>query len=139
MTLEYSGRTTAYEHKHEEGWQANTFAGPNALRDVAVIEAQWSNMPIEVEQDVKDIWRYLDFGNDNYYWKTSIYDILEMLKDEGHGVGLDVERFITPPAGESYGDNYGWQPYNTKLEYLLQWMEEQGLEETESVLIHWWW
>ena len=66
--LPYSGRTSTYEHKHGNAWEKTPFAGNPAVTTMRVVNAQWSNMPVEVENDVKSLWRYCEFGNDNYYW-----------------------------------------------------------------------
>ena len=125
MTLPYSGRTTCYEHKRE-GWEATPGHGKDAIRTVKLIEAQWSNMPVEVEEDVKAAWKDHELGNDVYYWSTS----LELIREEG-AEGREYEVFDS--------DAVKWVTKKTNYAYLIQWLEEQGVEEKEELLIHWWW
>ncbi|MBV5347781.1 hypothetical protein JZU46_06170 [bacterium] len=64
---EYSGRTTAYAHKHE-GWETKGLnVGDDCIQQHTIFEAQWSNCPIEVEAEVKKLWSDREFGNDYYY------------------------------------------------------------------------
>ena len=66
---EYSGRTTCYEHKHGDSWKKTPGAGSDCIQQVILFDVQWSNCPIEVEEEVKKLWREEDFGNDCFYYK----------------------------------------------------------------------
>lgn len=125
MTLEYSGRTSAYEHKHGDAWKETPGAGREAISTIKLIEAQWTNMPVEVETAVVAAWHYLEYGNDIYYWKTSLESIRDLGK-EGRCVDRDF-------------NGKQWIETPNDLGYLIQWLEEQGVEENEKLLIHWWW
>lgn len=72
----WSGKTSSFHHKHN-----NTPNPPNstntALTKVWVLDAQWTNCPIEVEDEVKKIWsESYDLGNDNYYLKSTLTDLI---------------------------------------------------------------
>lgn len=64
--MEYSGKTT----NSREGIGD---PGPAAIKQVTVFDVQWSDCPIEVEEEVKKLWRYYEYGNDHYIhkWETS--------------------------------------------------------------------
>lgn len=65
MSLPYSGVTTAYPHKHhpDEPLPPDT---PKALRKEWFLDAQWTDLPVEVENDIKRLWRARKLGNDDY-------------------------------------------------------------------------
>ena len=42
------------------------------LRKQLVLDVQWSNCPIEVVDEVKDIWKNNCYGNDNFIHKYKI-------------------------------------------------------------------
>lgn len=74
--LEYSGQTSSYTHK----WNPDKPNDPktkSGLRKVWFLDAQWSTCPIEVENEVKMLWRDCDLGNDDYMLKRSVEDLLE--------------------------------------------------------------
>lgn len=66
MTV-YSGRTTSYSHKRND-WETYPPNGQEAIQKVTVFEVQWSNCPVEVEREVKDLWSNNDLGNDVFYY-----------------------------------------------------------------------
>lgn len=72
----YSGRTSSYSHKHA-GWEERQPDGPKAVRKVTFVDAQWSDMPVEIESIIKNLWRRYELGNDHYILKSSINDLLE--------------------------------------------------------------
>ena len=74
MTTEYSGRTSAYSHKFDD-WKEKPSNGVAAISKVTLIEAQWSDMPVEVEEDVKRIWQSWEFGNDHYYFSITLEEL----------------------------------------------------------------
>jgi len=41
---------------------------PPALSQVWLLEAQWSDIPKDVQDEVKKIWRENNYGNDYYYF-----------------------------------------------------------------------
>lgn len=63
----YSGRTTAYQHKDDD-WHKHKGPFESSIRSMVVFEAQWSDCPIEVEAEVKKLWRDNEFGNDHFYY-----------------------------------------------------------------------
>lgn len=139
--LPYSGKTSAYEHKHGDSWKSNKFSGKPAVTTIKLINAQWTNMPVEVEDEVKELWRYCELGNDNYYWNGSIEELDEMMEpyEDGDAFGIEVEYWIDRQPDNKDDDHWGWKKKRTTLPYLRQWLEEQGFKPEEKFLLHWWW
>lgn len=67
MKTKYSGRTTAYEHKHPD-WQTKRFQTTPAIHRATIFDVQWTDCPVEVEEAVKKLWQDYDLGNDNVYF-----------------------------------------------------------------------
>lgn len=72
----YSGRTTAYEHKHP-GWETRDGNETDCIQQKTVFEVQWSNCPVEVEAEVIRLWQDYNFGNDSHYfsWESEENEI----------------------------------------------------------------
>jgi hypothetical protein len=111
--MSYSGYTTLYEHL----WAKRKGEPPPLIPDNAnqgvqkvwMLDAQWSTCPIEVEEQVKGLWRSYELGNDRYMLKMSINDLLEIHSDE----------------------------YPT--DRIVQYLKENGVSDEDRVIIHWWW
>lgn len=65
--MQYSGRTTAYSHKHD-GWQTRKCDGVKAIQQKTIFEVQWSDCPVEVEDEVRKLWIDAELGNDRYFY-----------------------------------------------------------------------
>lgn len=106
----WSGRTSLHGHK-DENWRDYVITDNDrrGVHHVVMLDAQWSTCPVEVEQQVKDLWRAYELGNDHYIIKTSINDLLEV-----HSV-------------EHPND------------LIVQYLRENNVGEDEQVIIHWWW
>ena len=131
--IEWSGRTSAYVHKHEP-WQGADLSGtPNGVRKVYFLDAQWSTCPIEVEEQVKDLWRMYDLGNDRYMLRRSINDLLD---DASPEAGNMVEHWHWGPTKE---EQLGWVEQPACFDAIVQYLREQGVPDDEEVIIHWWW
>src|SRR4051812_38994575 len=87
--MEYSGRTSSLQHKRVD-WQE--YKGPftPAFSQETVFNAQWTDCPFEVEEEVQKLWQNREYGNDNYYHNWSSVDdgkrhpvIDEYLKSKG--------------------------------------------------------
>lgn len=63
----YSGRTTCYEHKRGD-WEKTPGAGAECIQQHTIFDVQWTNCPVEVEDEVKRLWLNVEYGNDNYYF-----------------------------------------------------------------------
>lgn len=112
--VEYSGRTTAHEHKFDD-WAKKTIRNPTpAVQQVYVFNAQWTDCPVEVEAEVKQLWRDREFGNDNYYAKWDRDDDAGWTEEDGDENKLFREK------------------YPIIDEYLMS-------KGVEKCLIHWWW
>jgi hypothetical protein len=127
--MEYSGRTTAYEHKDdsanpdEKPWSEIPHSGPMAVRRDWILDAQWSDCPIEVEDDIRRLWRFEELGNDNFILKRSISDFLKMLDQDFEEWDEVQMKWIKQPF---------------KLDYLIDYLR-QNLADDEKIFIHWWW
>lgn len=122
----WSGITSSYHHKwNKTPNPPDTEAG---LRKVWFLDAQWSTCPIEVENQVKDLWRIEELGNDKYLIKTSIERLVEQEIEE-----YDVEQWDNEASK--------WKKVKLKTNAIVQWIREQApeMKEDELVIIHWWW
>lgn len=78
--LKWSGVTSSYAHKCDPT-ATNPPDTKEALRKVWFLDAQWSNCPVEVEDDVKALWTERELGNDNYVYFTTLEDLRELGKE----------------------------------------------------------
>jgi hypothetical protein len=44
------------------------FKNNPALTETVVLEGQWTDLPEEVVDDIRQLWQDYEFGNDNYYY-----------------------------------------------------------------------
>lgn len=65
----YSGRTTSHSHKFDNWKETPTEIISDCIKNVILFDVQWSNCPIEVEAEVKRLWKNMEFGNDFYYYE----------------------------------------------------------------------
>jgi hypothetical protein len=124
-SLPYSGVTSSYNHKWNPE-QPNSPDTKQGLRKVWFLDAQWSTCPVEVENQVKDLWRFYELGNDNYIFKTSVDELLGMVEEE-----VTVERWKGMPDG--------WVEGPLEVDYLVQYIREHDIPDDEDIIIHWWW
>lgn len=68
---EYSGRTTAYAHKFP-GWETRDGTAEDCIKQMTVFDVQWSSCPIEVQEEVHQLWRDYECMNDKCIvkWET---------------------------------------------------------------------
>lgn len=122
----WSGRTTAYEHKDKfpAKLRATTAKG---FRKVWMLDAQWSTCPVEVEDQVRNLWTFHEFGNDHYVLRTSVKD----LKREYDGCKVNV---YNPEKGVR-------EDVPVKTDLIVRYIYEMAPEirDDEQILIHWWW
>ena len=124
MTLPYSGKTSSYHHKwHDTPNPPDTPAG---LRKVWFLDAQWSTCPVEVEEQVQDLWKLHELGNDRYMLQISV-ETLQQYQKEGE------EEFVDKWDGSK------WVKTQLKVDYVIQYIREHGIPDNEEVIIHWWW
>lgn len=109
MTL-YSGRTTAYEHKHGDAWKQSLHAGPDCIQQQTIFDVQWSNCPVEVEEEVKRLWLDMELHNNVCYYSWSGW----IKNDEYDGPSEDAEAYPI----------------------IAEYLKTRGVTEC---LIHWWW
>ncbi len=87
--MEYSGRTTSHSHKFDD-WKERKGSDNPAIKQVTLFDVQWSDCPVEVEEEVKKMWGDFGLGNDRFYFDwgdaevASRYPIInEYLKSKG--------------------------------------------------------
>lgn len=102
-----------------------------ALKQQWVLDAQWTDCPVEIEEIVKNLWRYHELGNDNYMLRRSINDFLEIEQD-----GFEVEQWFW---GETEEEKKGWVVAPASLQPLIDYLREKGIPDDEDIIIHWWW
>ena len=84
-----------------------------AIRTVTLIESTWSNMPLEVRDEVQELWIMLEYGNDVYYYSGSIQDLEEWAE--------------------------GANNPNFKVDNLCKWLRMNGFKDEDRFLLHHWW
>lgn len=126
--LLFSGRMTAYEHKHlKPGDPVPNIKPAEAVRKAWILDAQWSDCPVEIEDIVRQLWRMNELGNDRYILKLSIEDMVENYADEAEAEVWQNE------------EPRGW--VNQKIDFvtLAAYLRSKGIKDDEDVWIHWWW
>ena len=122
----WSGRTTAMEHKRKfpAKLKPNTKQG---FRKVWLLDAQWSTCPVEVEEQVKALWRFYERGNDYHIISTSLRELATGYEN------AEVELYNT------LSKRWGTVPLKTDLivKYILE--VEPTIGENDQIFIHWWW
>lgn len=81
-----------------------------AIQDIKILEAQWSDLPEDIYEEVVQLWRDRELGNDYYYYPFDVENEKYMGDDEDY-------------TGEGYPK-------------LVAYLEERGIKD---ILIHWWW
>lgn len=66
-----SGRTTSHSHKFD-GWENKEPDGENSVRKMTILDVQWSDCPVEVEEEVKSLWKFLELRNDYCVVKVNV-------------------------------------------------------------------
>ena len=121
--MEWCGRTTLHKHKFDD-WKNHpvTEQDKKGLRKVSFLDVQWSTCPVEVQDQVRDLWVDYELGNDHSIIKASINDLKEM-------------------AGDFYEEEGIKEDYKTtKTDAIVQYLKEQGItNDEEEIIIHWWW
>lgn len=97
-----------------------------ALTKQWVLDAQWTDCPLDVEQVVKDLWRYHELGNDKYMLRASIDSLRELVT-----AGEEVNKF------DEVKREWGYTPL--VVQPLIDYLIEKGIPEDEVIIIHWWW
>ena len=87
-----------------------TYKNDSAITNKVVVTAQWSDMPEEVVEEVKDLWRNMEFGNDYYYYPWGEQDF------------YDAEN-------EDIGEEFGYP-------VIAKYLREHNI--TECLILFWW-
>lgn len=89
----------------------NKFDDKPALQKRWVLEAQWSDCPIEIEEIVGELWSVAGLRNDNNVYITTIEGLLE--------------------------EEYRIDESSRKM--LVDYLRETGVQDGETVYIYYWW
>ena len=98
--IKWSGRTTAYPHKRNPKILLSDDT-PKGVRKQFVLDVQWTTTPIEVEEQVQELWQHFELGNDSYILKLTIEGLQEHENTDAivqylreNGVGEDDQVWI---------------------------------------------
>ena len=127
--INWSGRTAAYEHKFDDWKDKDISSVLPGFSKKWILDAQWTTCPIEVYEEVRDLWYFHELGNDNYILKTSIED-LTFQEDE---VPL-VSKVVRDQNG-----NIDRKDLPLITENIKAYAKMHGLKDDEEFWIHWWW
>lgn len=121
----WSGKTSSYHHKWND--TPNPEGEEAGLRKVWFLDAQWSTCPVEVENQVKDLWRLYECGNDKYIIKMDMKELINMAENPHDYCA--VERRVDGK----------WVEGPIDVTAILQYARETGVQDDERIIIHWWW
>ncbi len=107
--MKFSGRTTSLSHK-VNNWKGKKANGKPCVRDIKLIDIQWSTCPVEIEDIVREMWQSRELGNDHYHLKFQGW---EHLRD----ISTSDEHF----------------------KIFKEYLESQGVKEDDECFIYWWW
>lgn len=106
--MNFSGRTTCHPHKFGD-WQNKKCDGKPCVRAIKLVDVQWSDCPVEIEEIVRKMWQSNELGNDHYVIKFKSFEDLE------YGIEADEYKLLT------------------------EYFESQGIKDGDECFIHWWW
>lgn len=140
--VEFSGRVTAYAHKNEanlpEGgdWKDVPYKAPSAIQTETIFRAQWSDCPVEVEEEIKKLWRWQELRNDNCYFRWKRDEEFTVWAKENHRqLPAPTERLEEFGTTDDDGENY-----EIKLCDLFPLTDYYLMSKNiEECLINWWW
>lgn len=81
------------------------------MKKTWILETTWNkDCPLEVNKEVGNLWSdYLEYGNDYYYWSTSLDELKQMLNE------------------------------GTQVKAIIDYVEPFVDDSKEQILIHYWW
>lgn len=87
-----------------------TYKDVDPVKQVTILDVQWSNLDEEIVDEVRDLWRERELGNDYSYLPFNVAD-------------------------EEYDqENEEWGVFKTPK--LIEYLKSRGIED---ILIHFWW
>ena len=107
----WSDKTSSYHHKWND--TPNPKDVKPALKQVWVLDLQWSDCPEELEREAKYIWQSWSLGNDHCYKEFTLEDLKS---DYSTDLPL-INKYISE-----------------QIEF-----RNLDIKEKEQILIHWWW
>ena len=111
-----------------------------ALSRKFVLEVTWTDCPDDVKRVVRDLWRHCELGNDDFYLRRSIDDMIESYqdwqKDDPTYDGPPFEPTMVDRWDRGLGD---WKSRLLDVQPLIDYLRAQGVSDHEEVFIHYWW
>lgn len=95
-----------------------------ALHKMWVLDAQWTDCPLDVYQIIRRLWTVHNLGNDVYILRRSIDDLLELEDLFTEEWDNQKREYVTEPL-----DIYP----------LIKYLRDKGIPDDEDIIIHWWW
>jgi hypothetical protein len=90
-----------------------------AITSVFIVEAQWSDIPEDVYEEIRDLWYANEYGNDHYYYSWISEDFATAEDDDwAEEVGIE--------------DEYRYKK-------IAKYLRDNGLGPNDKILIHYWW
>lgn len=105
---------------------------PEALRKCWILDAQWSDLSKEAKEEVSNLWRMMELGNDHYVHQTTINE----LRDLSERDDVKTEVFLW---GEEKNEQKGWVEVPFTCNHLLAYLEQRLDNHDEDIWIHYWW
>lgn len=130
MATQYSGRTSAHCHKFGD-WESKDISDVDpAITQTVLFNAQWTDCPVEVEAEVKVLWKWKEFGNDNFYFNWD--------RDKEYWYSPSFEPFGEKRSYECEDDEDDAKdaPLSEIFPIIDEYLMSKGVEKC---LIHWWW
>ena len=109
MKLEYSGKTASVHHKWHD--TPNPEDTPKGFSKIYILDAQWSDCPDEVVQEVRKYWKYYGFEDTIRIVKKN----LQWFKKDGkYPYIVDYVSSFGIDENEEFWIYYEWRDYESK-------------------------
>lgn len=100
----------------------------NGFRKIWFLDAIWTDCPEPVIEQISQIWRMQELGNDHYIYKTTLDQLQEL-----HDAKVMTRKW------DKEAVKWGEAPVETDL--IIKWVKEKEptLEGDIEFIIHYWW
>lgn len=114
MTIQYSGRTSAFQHKRDD-WKDQDITGvADAIQTEQIFYVQWTNCPIEVYNEVVELWKkdldlrngsFFSWDRDGEYWDENTEDESEKTLAQAYPL---IDEYLMGRGISKILINYWW-------------------------------